>query len=59
MRVYDLDTSPNINRVIESRKMRRAGHVARMGNRRGTHRILVGEDLRERECLEDLCIDGR
>jgi len=30
----DLYSSPNIVRVIKSRRMRWAGHVARMGNRR-------------------------
>jgi ribosomal protein S21 len=59
MRVYALYPLPNIIRVIKSRKMRRAGRVARMGNRRGTHRVLVGENLRERDCLKDLCIAGR
>ena len=34
--------STNIIRSIESRKMRRAGHVARMGEWRGAHRVLVG-----------------
>jgi len=33
--------SPNIW-VIKSRRMRWAGHVARMGKRRGAYRILVG-----------------
>src|SRR5215469_2204041 len=33
--------SPNIIRVIRSRIMRWAGHVAYMGERRGVHRILV------------------
>jgi hypothetical protein len=33
--------SPNIIRVIKSRKMRWEGHVARMGEGRGTYRILV------------------
>jgi hypothetical protein len=32
---------PNIVRVIKSRRMRWAGHVARMGERRGVYRILV------------------
>jgi len=34
---------PNIIRVIKSRRMRRAGHVARMGERRGVYRVLVGK----------------
>jgi hypothetical protein len=35
----DLYSSPNIIRVIKSRRMRWAGHVARMGDRRGTYRV--------------------
>ena len=35
--------SPNIVRVIKSRRMRWAGNVARMGERRGVYRGLVGE----------------
>ena len=31
----DVYCSPNVVRVIKSRRMRRAGHVARMGERRG------------------------
>jgi hypothetical protein len=38
----DLYSSPNIIRVIKSRRMRWAGHVARMGEKRGAYRILVG-----------------
>ena len=38
----DLYCSPNIMRVIKSRRMRWAGHVARMGERRGVYRVLVG-----------------
>jgi hypothetical protein len=38
----DLCSSPNIIRVIKSRRMRWAGHVARMGEGRGAYRILVG-----------------
>ena len=37
----DLYSSPNIVRVIKSRRMRWAGHVARMGERRGVYRVLV------------------
>ena len=37
----DLYSSPDIVRVIKSRRMRWAGHVARMGERRGAYRVLV------------------
>jgi len=37
----DLYSSPNIVRVINSRIMRWAGHVARMGKERGVYRVLV------------------
>jgi hypothetical protein len=37
----DLNSSPNIVRVIKSRRMRWAGHVTRMGERRGVYRVLV------------------
>ena len=39
----DLYCSPNIVRVIKSRRMRWAGHVARMGDERGVYRVLVGK----------------
>jgi hypothetical protein len=39
----DLYCSPNIVRVIKSRRMRCAGHVARMEERRGVYRVLVGK----------------
>ena len=39
----DLYSSPNIVRVIKSRRMRWAGHVARMWERRGVYRVLVGK----------------
>ena len=38
----DLYSSPNIFRVIKSRRMRWAGHVAGTGDRRGVYRVLVG-----------------
>ena len=37
----DLYFSPNIVQVIKSRRMRWAGHVACMGERRGAYRVLV------------------
>jgi len=39
----DLYSSPNIVRVIKSRRIRWAGHVARMGEERGVYRVLVGK----------------
>ena len=39
----DLYSLPNIVRVVKSRRMRWAGHVARMGQGRGRHRVLVGK----------------
>jgi hypothetical protein len=39
--LYDVYSSPYIIRVIKSRRLRWAGHVARMGVRRGAYRILV------------------
>ena len=39
----DLYCSPNIVRVIKWRRMRWAGHVARMGEERGVYRVLVGK----------------
>ena len=41
--MYDLYCSPNIVRVIKLRRMRWVGHVARMGEERGVHRVLVGK----------------
>ena len=39
----DLYSLPNIVRVVKSRRVRWAGHVARMGEDRGVHRVLVGK----------------
>jgi hypothetical protein len=39
----DLYCSSNIFRVIKSRRMRRAGHVARMGDIRGIYRVVVAK----------------
>jgi hypothetical protein len=36
-------SSPSIIRVIKSRRMRWAGHVARMGEKRNAYRILMGK----------------
>ena len=39
----DMYSSPNIVRVIKSRTVRWVEHVARMGERRGVYRVLVGK----------------
>jgi hypothetical protein len=41
--INDLYSSPTILRVIKSRRMRWAGHVARMGEGRGVYGVLVGK----------------
>jgi hypothetical protein len=41
--LYALYSSPNIIRVMKSRRLRWAGHVARMGERRGAYRALAGK----------------
>jgi len=39
----DLYCSPNIVRIIKSRRKRWTGHVARLGERRGVYKVLVGK----------------
>jgi hypothetical protein len=39
----DLYSLPNIVRVVKSRRMRWAGHMARMGEDRSVRRVLVGK----------------
>jgi hypothetical protein len=41
--LHNLYFSPSIIRIIKSRRMRWAGHVARMGEKRNSYRILVGK----------------
>jgi len=53
----DLYCSRNILRVIKSRRVKWAGHVARMGEKRGVYRVLVG-NRRERDHWGDLGVDG-
>ena len=50
--------SPNIVRVIKSRRMRWAGHVARMGEEREVYRVLVGKP-EGKSHWGDLGVDGR
>jgi hypothetical protein len=46
--LYDLHSSPNVIRVIKSRRMRWAGRVARMGEMRSAYRVwgvyIMGRD---------------
>jgi hypothetical protein len=57
--LHSLYSSPNIVRVIKSRRMTWAGHVARMAEGRGVYRVLVGRPEgkrplgRSRRRLED------
>jgi hypothetical protein len=43
----DLYSSPSIIRITKSRRMRWAGHVARMGEKRNACRLLVGARRKE------------
>jgi hypothetical protein len=47
--LQSLCSSPNIVRVIKSRRMRWTGHMARMGEGRGVYRILVGRPEGKRQ----------
>jgi hypothetical protein len=46
--VNNLYSSPNIVRVIKSRRMRWAGHVAHIGEKSGVYRVLVAKPERKR-----------
>jgi len=54
----DLYSSPNIIRVIKSRRMKWARHVARMRKRRGVYRVLVGKPEGKNH-LGDPGVDGK
>jgi len=54
----DLYFSPNIFWVIKSRRMRWAGCVAHMGERRGVYSVWW-RNLKERDHMGDTGIDGR
>ena len=57
-KLYAVYFSPNIIRVIKSRRLRWAGNVACMGERKSAYRALVGK-LREGDHLKDPGINGR
>jgi len=51
----DFYSSPNIVRVIKSRRISWAGHVLRMGEERGVYRVLVGKP--RRRCVDNIRMD--
>jgi hypothetical protein len=51
----DLYCSPNIILVIKSRRIRRVGHVARMGDRKGAYTVLVGTSWRKSQLGRSRC----
>jgi hypothetical protein len=46
--LHNLYSSPDVNKQVKSRRMRWAGYVARMGEGRNVHRVLVGKPERKR-----------
>jgi hypothetical protein len=52
-----LCSSPDIIRLIKSKTMRWAGHVARVGEGRNVYRVLMGK-LEGKDHLEDQGVDG-
>jgi hypothetical protein len=54
--LHILYSSPNTIRMIKSRRMRWAGHVARMGETRNAGRILVGKPEGKRPLGRPRCI---
>jgi hypothetical protein len=51
--LHNLYSSPNIFRMIKSRRVKLAGHVARTGEKRNAYRILVGKPEGKRQ--QDVC----
>ena len=58
-KLNSLYSSPNNVRVMKSRRMRWAGHVARMEEGRGVHRVLVGKPEGKRKLGRLRYVDGR
>jgi hypothetical protein len=53
--LHDLYSSPSIIRIIKSRRMRWAGHVAQMGEKRFTYRLLAGKPEGKRPLGRSRC----
>jgi hypothetical protein len=47
--LHDLYTSPSIIRIIKPRRMRWAGHVTRLGEKRRAYSLLVGKTEGKRQ----------
>jgi hypothetical protein len=56
--LHSLYSASDIVRMIKSRRMKLAGHIACMGEERSMYRVLVGRP-EGTDHWEDLCIDGR
>jgi hypothetical protein len=56
--LYALHSSPNVIQEIKLRRLRWAGHIARVGERRGAYRLLVGKS-KAVNYLEDPGVDGK
>jgi hypothetical protein len=56
--LHNLYSSPDIIRQINSRRMRWAGHLTRMGEGRNVYGVLVGKP-EEKRPLENQGVDGR
>jgi hypothetical protein len=63
-KLRNMYSSPNIIRILKSRRMRWAGRVARMGDKRSAYRLMVGkpEGRRppgrpRRRCLDNIRMD--
>jgi hypothetical protein len=53
--LHILHSSPNIIRMDKSRKMRGAGHVARIGEERNAYRIFEGKPEGKRPLRKSRC----
>jgi hypothetical protein len=56
--LHNLYSSPDIIRLVKSRRMRWAGHVERRGEDRKVYKVLVGSP-KERDHLEDQGVGGK
>jgi hypothetical protein len=57
--LHDLYSSPSIVRAIKARRMRWAGHVARMGAMRNCYKILISVSLKGSDHSGHLGVDGK